>query len=131
MERREQIQTQKIITNEMNLFESTVNRCISWTTRALEFDRDNFATTLTEEGPLKTLIPKTEKIDFKDISHLVEEYNALPLVTPSFDHIKQLYEITVTLLDKLPQFGKAVKTRNHSQPKMTISHIRRLEAEVE
>lgn len=37
----------------------------------------------------------SEKMDFKELSDLVEEYNSLPLLSDDFDEAKELYGQTL------------------------------------
>lgn len=51
----EQLNGQRIITNEMNVFESTVTRCVEWTKKALEFNHTFFILVETPDGPIRRL----------------------------------------------------------------------------
>lgn len=57
----------------------------------------------------------------------MEEYNSLPLVNEDFEGVKFLYDETLELLDRLPQFAKSVKTRNQNVMKISIEALRGLE----
>lgn len=53
-----------------------------------------------------------DKIEYRIIQSLVNEYNSLPLNYPSFVKTTQmLYEDTNKLIIKIPSLNKAAKTR--------------------
>jgi hypothetical protein len=105
--RKEQLQECKIITNEMIQFEETVTRCEEWLKKQHRFEEGCFTTTADP-----ALLPLPQKIEFRTLQLLVNEFNNLPLVYDNFERTTGvLYNSTLTLLERLPPLNKAAKTR--------------------
>lgn len=88
-------------------FEETVSRCEEWLRKQRRFEETCFTS-----GPDPVLLPLAEKIEFRTLQLLVNEFNNLPLVYDNFERTTgALYNATLALLDRLPPLNKAAKTR--------------------
>lgn len=86
LQRRESLSEQKIMTNEIISFEETVQRCEEWIGKAGRFEEEYFV----EGGgggegrAVQLRLIEGEKIEFKQMNLLVQEYNNLPVLYPPF-----------------------------------------------
>ena len=88
-------------------FEETVGRCEEWLRKQKFFEETYFVM-----EPEPQLIQIDEKIEFRTLQLLVNQFNNLPLIYDNFDQTTgALYNSTTALLDKLPPLNKAAKTR--------------------
>jgi hypothetical protein len=99
-----------------------VTRAEEWIKKQLKFQDEYFRCEESESGDANFIIKDKEffmefdKIEYKTIQSLVNEYNSLPLSYPSFVKTTQmLYDDTNKLIIKLPSLNKAAKTRKSEQ----------------
>ena len=81
---------------------------------------------------VRDLRPHTEKIDFRQMHSLVQDYNNLPVLHQAFEvNTKRLHDETSALLERIPQFTKITKTRTSVPTKITLSSIKLLQADID
>jgi hypothetical protein len=133
--KKDSLADQKIITNDMINFEEAIVRCEDWIVRANAFEDELFE----ELDPMQVgetverrLRSRDEKIDFKQMHILVQEYNSLPILHQGFEaNTRKLHTATLALVERLPQFTKVAKTRTSNQSKVSLGSIKRLLAEID
>ena len=88
-------------------FQETVGRCEEWLRKQKNFEESFFTS-----DPEPQLVHINEKIQFRTLQLLVNEFNNLPLIYDNFEKTTgALHNTTMNLIERLPPLNKAAKTR--------------------
>ncbi len=106
-----------------------MTRCEEWLKKQRRFEEACFS----PDSVLLLHLP--QKIEFRTLQLLVNEFNNLPLVYDNFERTTgALYAATLALLERLPPLNKSAKTRtaqsSSGTAKISIESVREFLREI-